>query len=165
MFFFSLFSGFTQFKQDTLQYESFWKANTRGMIALTSWSVANISSSIALRKQVGLEGKYFNQMNGYWNVVNLALGISGIMRSHKMLHQPDFESWENDQLKLPKIYKTNFFIDFAYIGTGATLMVLSDRFKNPYLASGYGKSIIVQGAFLLVFDYVMYRVLKSKINR
>lgn len=135
------------------------------MIALTSWSALNISSSILLRNRLGLEASYLNQMNGFWNVINLTLGVPGIIKSYRMLKNPDLSSWSVDQLKLPKIYKTNFFIDFGYIGAGVALTAFSDRFKNPHMASGYGKSIIFQGAYLLVFDYVMFKLLQKKASQ
>lgn len=147
---------------DTTSYKNFWTANKRAMISLTVWSSVNITSSVAFNNQLKGELKYFNQMNGGWNLVNLGLAVPGLIKSNRMLKYPDMESWNADKLKLPKIYKVNFYLDFFYIGAGTTMTLLAKQTKNPELIGGFGKSVILQGTYLLAFDFIMNRLLRKK---
>lgn len=136
-----------------------WKTTLRGMQTLSGWAVLNIGSSLAFSNNHSQLG-YFHQMNGLWNTVNLGLGGLGWYRSYRTLQKPSLEWRSSDLLKMQKTFKVNGFIDFGYIGTGIGLLALSDRFNNASMAKGYGTSLILQGGFLLLFDWAMYYLVK-----
>lgn len=62
---------------------------------------------------------------------------------------------------LEKIYIFNFGLDFAYIASGFYLREKGKSTVNMNTADqlkGYGTSIVIQGAFLLLMDGVMIRL-------
>lgn len=65
--------------------------------------------------------------------------------------------------KMSKILLMNAGLDVAYI-TGGFLMkeMAKTRPNKEDILTGYGRSLILQGGFLLAFDIVLYSVLSSK---
>ncbi len=64
------------------------------------------------------------------------------------------------QLKTEKILLINAGLDAAYIGSGFLLRHLSSKSETRSdLLKGYGNSLILQGAFLMVFDLTFWQVL------
>jgi hypothetical protein len=50
----------------------------------------------------------------------------------------------------------------VYIGTGFLLKHLSTNSLNKQdLLKGYGNSVILQGGFLMAFDFIMWRIQRS----
>ncbi|MFN2336683.1 MAG: hypothetical protein ABR560_06905, partial [Bacteroidales bacterium] len=65
-------------------------------------------------------------------------------------------------LKTENILLINSALDVGYIGAGFLMRHLSTNSVNRGdLLKGYGNSVIMQGAFLLVFDLVMYGILRD----
>jgi len=148
-----------------LQTQDTWnlkqqKLNKAGMYSLLSWSGVNIGTGIIGNYTLTGERKYFHQMNAMWNVVNLGLATSGLIQERKRdLHAPD-SVWMNSNKRFQRIFAINTALDFVYMGTGAVLAQRdSERMK------GYGKSLIVQGAFLAVFDGIMWYKHKKQFKR
>jgi hypothetical protein len=107
--------------------------------------------------------KYFGQMNLFWNVVNLSIAgfalygnyttDASMMNGQEMLAK---------HLKTENILLINSVLDVGYIGAGFLMRHLSaGSAKREDLLKGYGNSVIMQGAFLLVFDLVMYGFLRD----
>lgn len=157
--------SFAQEKHDSIAFQEAWQFNKKGMWTLTSWSLVNISSSIIASQTLDKTPNYFHQMNGMWNSVNLGLGTLGLISSYRTLKKNQWQNYPNGINKTIKSYKINFYIDFAYITSGALSWGLHQNTRNPDLAKGYGQSIITQGLFLLVFDYVMYKQLEKKVKK
>ncbi len=139
------------------------KSIKAGMVTLGSWSVLNIAISTILMPQTSGERYYFLQMNALWNAVNL--GIAGL-GYYNALHTPlpeNVSSSVKQQYKLQKILLFNAGLDVAYMATG---VYLNEKAKtSPDKAArfrGYGKSVILQGAFLLTFDVILYFVLNKQ---
>lgn len=137
-----------------------------GMTSLNAWAVSNIAvGGIAYNGSAGKE-RYFHQMNIFWNVVNLGIGIPGLIGTYKSREQ-DFESVYKYQKKLENVYVLNMGLDISYIATGWALDNFgktktgetADRFK------GYGNSLVMQGSYLLLHDLVMYFFYKSNNKR
>jgi hypothetical protein len=61
-----------------------------------------------------------------------------------------------------RLYLLNGGLDLLYIGTGAYLMERSKTETDPAVWHGLGKSIVLQGAFLLAFDGIMYASHQSR---
>jgi hypothetical protein len=144
--------------QDSLQTLNFNRNHIKntGMQILGSWAAANIVvGGIGWASTSGTT-KYFHQMNGIWNVANLGvalLGYTATIKDKNHVYTPQ-ESLE-EQHKLEKLFLINGALDFVYIGTGLYLKHRGDS-NNSNQNRGYGSAIILQGAFLLLFDATMY---------
>lgn len=132
--------------------------NKKGMWVLSGWGLANMSSGIigALSTE-NTEVKAFHTMNALWGAVNTGIGILGLMRAKKEIGLSTSDADEYRAYKnVKKLYLINGGLDVLYMGTGAFLRARADNAKNPARNRGYGNSLIVQGAGLLLFDATMY---------
>lgn len=142
------------------------KITNIGMITLGTWAIGNMAGSgiMSLNRQ-GASG-YFHQMNFLWNTVNLGLAASGLYSSmtEEVLLLSLSESLEA-QHRLEKILLLNVGLDFAYM-TGGLLMMERSRRKESQSQRflGYGRSLLLQGGFLLLFDCGLYAVLSHQGN-
>lgn len=132
--------------------------NTTGMKILGGWALANMAiGSVSYFNSTGKK-KYFNQMNVMWNVVNLGLATAGYFGAKADLNQQlTLAQSLNDQQKIEKILLLNAGLDVGYMATG---LFLNERGKNKSSErlKGYGQSLLLQGAFLLIFDGSMYAI-------
>lgn len=141
--------GLEEFNQTRLAY------NQSGMLILGSWALVNlIWGSLGVRKSTG-ETKAFHQMNAYWNVVNLAIAGFGYWQASQEVPGLDFWASIEAQHGIEKILLLNCGLDLGYIAMGGYLMERGRR-KEKGQWVGFGKSIVLQGAFLLVFDAILY---------
>jgi len=141
-------------------YEKTLRINNAGMAVLGTWAVANITvGGIGWNRYEGQQ-KYFHQMNLMWNTVNLA--IAGISLYSNLHTDPSLFTAEevlDRQLKSQRLFLINAGLDVAYMGTGLLLRSLSDRSaKHQQRLMGYGNSVILQGAFLFVFDLAIFGI-------
>ncbi|MEO0470297.1 MAG: hypothetical protein AAF206_11790 [Bacteroidota bacterium] len=124
------------------------------MYVLGGWSVGNMALSGFLRSQTNGTKRYFHEMNVFWNVVNLGFagaGLYGIARSDPAA----LGLWEtfHEQQKLEKILLFNVALNISYMVGGGWLIERSKTALNrPERLKGYGQSLILQGAFLFLFD-------------
>ncbi|MFO7659063.1 MAG: hypothetical protein R6W78_18535 [Bacteroidales bacterium] len=139
------------------------RTNTTGMIVLGSWALANMATGIyGWSKNTG-PNKYFHQMNLFWNTVNLSIASVAFYN----LYTTDFsfmgqEEFLAKQMKMEKTLLINSFLDIGYIGTGFLLKHLSENSVNRQaLLKGYGNSLLLQGGFLLVFDLILYGIIRA----
>jgi hypothetical protein len=130
-----------------------------GMLVLGSWSAGNILTGLALKSKSEGEDAYFHQMNVLWNSVNLSIAALGYMHAKKEQLVSEPISVLEKQLKLEKSLLFNTGLDLAYIATGALLLERSNTvgsLKKHNQYRGYGRSIILQGSFLFLFDLSFY---------
>jgi hypothetical protein len=125
--------------------------------------VLNITTSLLFREKTTGIDKQFHTMNGLWNLVNGGLALSGYLNSKKARLSSDaIESMDRYQ-KLERTLIFNSGLDIAYIATG---LYLRERGKNELNLTrseqfqGFGKSLMLQGGFLLVFDALFYSSLR-----
>jgi hypothetical protein len=144
-------------------YKKSNQINTTGMYVLGGWAVANIAGgAIGWSNSTG-STKYFHQMNLFWNTVNL--GIAGFALYNNF--NSDISILSSDEMllkhtKTENLYLVNAALDVVYIGTGFLLKHLSvSNLKKQDLLKGYGNSIIFQGAFLMVFDAIMWGIQRN----
>lgn len=147
-----------QFNTERLQ------VNKVGMMVLGSWAVGNIGINAFLTRNASGSDAHFYRMNMYWNVVNLALAIPGLR--HSLITDPaslDLAQSVSEYHRMGKILLINAGLDVAYISGGFLLKEMSkNRDKRKDLLNGYGRSLILQGGFLLVFDALLYIALQTK---
>ena len=136
------------------------------MYVLGGWSVVNFAYSGAVLS-AGVnngENKYFHQFNIYWNTVNFVLAGSSLFfakKSTDLNYTQTLKAYHSTE----SLFLLNTGIDVGYIAAGlylrergktATDIKSTDRFL------GYGKSLILQGGFLFVFDLTAYALNKRQ---
>lgn len=158
---------FSLFGQTNVQLDEFNSArltkNKQLMLTLGGWSVVNISTGIAGSLHTSGTAQHFHQMNALWNTVNLTLSVGGLLR-YKKDTSKSFNLTESIYLqrKTERIFLINSFVDLGYIGAGSFLNYRSMAGgANAELQKGFGNSLIVQGAFLLLFDTAAYFIHKK----
>ena len=137
-----------------------YKTDKNLMIGLGSWASLNIvGSGIAWATAPNEEMKNFHQMNVMWNVVNLGLAIPGFIKAKNGKKELTFFETMEEQRKTETIFLINSGIDIAYMSAGlllrskaSTALDKEDQFR------GYGNSLLVQGGFLLLFDWIAYSI-------
>jgi hypothetical protein len=139
-------------------YKKSLDINNAGMVVLGSWALSNIAvGAIGWSRNSG-QRIYFHQMNLFWNTVNLA--IAGIALYSNTT--TDYAMWTTDeiltkQLKTQRIFLINAGLDIIYMGTAVALKKIAPRYPNRQdRLTGYGNSVLLQGAFLFAFDLVLF---------
>ncbi|MEQ1624539.1 MAG: hypothetical protein ABL870_07610 [Sediminibacterium sp.] len=130
--------------------------NQTNLSVLLAWSAANIvQGSISAGNLTGSK-QHFHRMNAYFNTVNLAIAGYGLLRLHqtKKLHYTLADNVKAQQ-KISSLLLLNSGLDIAYMTTGVYLQERGNNLNNDQ-TKGYGSSLILQGAFLLVFDLIQY---------
>ena len=131
--------------------------NHNGMIVLTSWAGANIiGNSIGYMATNSYEEKEFYVMNGAWGAINLGIALPGLLAKKKS--STTIYDLQKNQTKLEKLFLANAILDVAYIAGGFYLKEYSTNqsdVKKQERFNGYGNSIIMQGAGLMLFDVAM----------
>jgi len=159
LFLFFLFGSFSLLAQDIPVLQDFNQTrvdyNKQGMLILGSWAVGNMVWGGIGASQTTGETKAFHQMNLYWNSVNLIIAGFGYWQATKETPGTDFWATIEAQHGVEKVLLLNGALDLAYIAGGLYMKERGLRKDNPRLI-GFGKSVILQGAFLLAFDGVMY---------
>lgn len=133
--------------------------NQHGMKALGAWGgVSLVSGVIGMATAKDEEWKAFHEMNAIWGAINGGIAVMGYAGSRKELA----EKLSCSKLLLryegtKRLYLINAGLDVIYMGTGALLWQYGDHTtNNAAMWRGFGKSLVVQGAFLFVFDNVMF---------
>lgn len=141
--------------QDSIAMERS-RLQTNNMWVLGAWAGANIiQGSISAGNATGSD-HYFQQMNAYWNTVNLAVAGLGLLAAKKqMAGKRTLAGNLKEQHQLEKLLLLNTGLDAAYIMTGLYLKDRGIRL-NRNQPQGYGNSLLVQGGFLLIFDIIQY---------
>ncbi len=134
--------------------------NQIGMKVLGGWAIANIAiGSVGFYKTKGAT-KYFHQMNIFWNIVNLGIATAGFYGAKEASNkQYSVEQSIQEQRKTERILLINAGLDVAYVAGGWYLNRRGIS-KSSDRLHGYGNSIILQGAFLFLFDSSMFAIQK-----
>jgi len=145
------------------------KLTKNAMIVLGSWSVVNITTGFILANQTSGETEYFWRMNAYWNFINLGLaGLAYFNTLRAMNRHYPFDENLRQQYGMEKLYLFNAGLDLFYIAGGIALhehgKTESDQKKYDQF-TGYGKSIVLQGGFLLLMDLIMYSLHHNNTKR
>jgi len=128
--------------------------NRQGMMILGSWALLNLLigtiGSFRTRGQV----QAFHQMNAYWNLVNLGIAGYGFWQASQILLVVNFWEVLTAQQEIEKVLLFNAALDLAYMAIGFFLVERGLRLEKERWI-GSGKSILLQGAFLLLFDGIL----------
>lgn len=157
------------FQQATWAQASLDEINTarckhtfNGMIAFSSWTGANLIAGTAGYFTTEGELKHFFEMNIYFNLINAAIAVPGIIGAVKAKRTGlNFEQTVKESNKIQLIYLVNGVLDLTYITTGFLFRAIGDNQTQSDLQNrwkGYGDSFIVQGGFLLLYDFIAFAV-------
>lgn len=139
------------------------KHSLNGMIAFSSWTGANlIAGTIGVLTTKGATQHFF-EMNLYFNAVNLGLAIPGLVGAIKAKRTGlSFEQSVKEVQKVKTVYLVNGVLDVTYITAGFLLREMSQNNSNDIQLknrlAGYGNALIVQGGFLLIYDFIEFGV-------
>lgn len=133
------------------------------MAVLGTWALLNllVSGYLAKRADPRSESYYFHLMNIGWNMVNTVLAVWGILRAHPAqvadMTLPESLAAQFDFEKILLLYAG---LDVAYVCIGSWLRAhAASASERPERLAGFGRSLWLQGGFLLLFDvgfYVVY---------
>jgi hypothetical protein len=140
---------------DSLTLDRINKNKTNSTI-LAAWAGVNIiQGSISATNAIGAD-RYFFKTNAYWNLVNMGVAIYGLIGVRNELKKSiSFNENLIAQQKIEKLLLLNTGLDLAYISIGLYLKERGAR-MNSESATGIGNSLLLQGAFLFIFDLVQY---------
>ena len=134
-----------------------YKTDQKLMLSLGSWASMNIvGSGIGWARSNSEENKYFHHMNVMWNLVNLGLAIPGYIKAKQDNSVTSVYQILEAQRKTETVFLVNAGIDLAYIGSGLLLRSRAPNAEKSSQFMGYGNSMILQGGFLLLFDWIAY---------
>lgn len=132
----------------------------QGMGVLGAWALLNllVSGWLVLRRPPRTEPHYFHQMNIGWGAVNVALATWGIIQAKPLaVAGMTLAVSLREHFTFENILLLNVGLDVAYLVTGAWLRArASTADELPERLAGFGRSLWVQGGFLLVFDAGLY---------
>lgn len=139
----------------------------RGLALLTAWVLLNLlGSGYALtRADRRHEPHYFHGLNVGWALVNGLLACWGILRLEFVVPAGlRLADLLQAQLFNENLFLLNAGLDAAYIMTGFYLRAQAHLPGQPHAARllGFGRSLWVQGGFLLVFDAAMWSLLHGQ---
>ena len=128
--------------------------NRQHLYILGAWGAANvIQGSISASNSTG-STRYFHQMNAYWNLVNLGIAGYGYWQASQISLVVNFWEVLTAQQQIEKVLLFNSALDLAYMAIGFFLIEKGLRLKKERWI-GFGKSILLQAAFLLLFDGIL----------
>lgn len=128
--------------------------NRQGMLILGSWALLNLVVGILGSFQRKGQVQAFHQMNAYWNVVNLGIAGFGFWQATQVAVL-NFWVVLDAQQQIEKVLLFNAALDLGYMVIGLLLIERGRRLEKERWI-GFGKSILLQGAFLLLFDAILY---------
>lgn len=147
--------------QSSLSMQSFQSEriaiNKSGMVVLGSWAIGNILLGAYGNQKATGEAKYVHQFNAMWNLVNFGIAAFGYVNAATA----DPSAMSNTEIlkefgALQNFLLLNAGLDVAYMATAVYLKERAKSSANGERLRGYGNSLLIQGAFLLVFDSAMY---------
>ena len=137
----------------------------RGLGVLGVWALANL---VASGYQLPLTDRrewvhHFHLMNCAWAFINAILAAVGILRTHPGRPAPGFSPAAAlaDMHLTSQIFLFNAVLDVGYLLVAFWLLnrATYPTANRPERLRGFGRSVQLQGAFLLVFDTAMWYLL------
>ncbi|QKG58013.1 hypothetical protein GKZ68_16140 [Hymenobacter sp. BRD128] len=137
----------------------------RGLGILGAWALLNlVVSGYQLPRTDRREWPHhFHFMNCAWAFVNAVLAAVGILRTHPGRPPLGFSLADAraDVQLTSQIFLFNAGLDIGYVLVALWLLnrATYPSAQRPERLDGYGRSVQLQGAFLLVFDVAMWWLL------
>jgi hypothetical protein len=137
----------------------------RGLSVLGAWALLNlcVSGYNLPRTDRRTWEFHFHLMNCAWAFINAVLAAVGILRTHPGRPPLGFSLADAraDVLLTSQVFLFNAALDVGYLLVALWLLnrATYPSANRPERLSGYGRSVQLQGAFLLVFDVAMWWLL------
>lgn len=146
----------------------------RGMAVLGSWAAANLAAGTTgalISDDPRLAG--FWEMNALWNTVNLGLAGGTLVAENRRTDpsgatELTLPAYREASHRLEKTLLFNAGLDIGYMTLGGWLWERGSRGEGISSAgvsaerlTGWGQALVLQGAFLFVFDVVLARRLAA----
>jgi len=134
--------------------------NKNLMLGLGSYAVSNfVVSGIGYATAEDPSVKRFHEMNVMWNTVNIGLAVPGYLKAVRGGGEMTLDEMVKAQKKTETIFLVNDVLDIGYMAAGLWMRQNAANFPGQEdLYTGYGNSLILQGAFLFVFDAYAYHL-------
>lgn len=118
-------------------------------VVLGTWSAGSVTLGVVQLFSPNPFVKAFGMQNLVWGSIDGGIAIYG----HQNLKKMDWSitTAVDEQLKFRRILLINALLDFLYLAVGF-LLWRSAKIK----LRGHGAGILLQGGFLLIFDWVNY---------
>jgi hypothetical protein len=132
------------------------RTNRTAMFILGGWAVANIAvGAVGFGLERDERVRWLHLGNASWNLVNLGLALAGLIGDWGK-DPAGFDAKQSLEASntQEKILLVNAGLDVAYLAAGAFLWQRGEATLDPRL-TGFGQALLIQGAFLLVFDTVL----------
>ena len=143
-------------------YQSREQLLGHGLAVLGLWALLNLLGSGYQLPRTDVRGwqHHFHFMNAGWGFINAVLAAVGLMRTHPG-HPPLGLTPAGalaEQTLLVRVFLVNAALDVGYVLVGRWLQyrATAPAARRPERLLGYGRSVQLQGAFLLVFDLAMW---------
>ena len=131
----------------------------RAMAVLGGWALLNllVSGYFVARTDARTMPHHFHLMNVGWNVVNLLLAVIGLLRANPYgVGNLTLADSLTAQFNFEKLLVLNLGLDVAYLCIGSWLQARAATDSKPVRLLGFGRSLWLQGGFLLLFDSGLY---------
>jgi hypothetical protein len=127
-----------------------------GLGVLGAWAVGNIVvGSVGAARSNDERVAWLHLGNALWNTVNLGLSVSGLATQWNADPRSfDAKQSLRESSSSATIFGVNAGIDVGYVATAAFLWQRGLAHHDERMV-GIGQALILQGAFLFVFDVVM----------
>jgi hypothetical protein len=132
-----------------------WQFQDRLTRWLTGWAVGNIVVGAVLMVTADGAWRGVGEMAVAWGAINLAIALFGQRSSKRRRSAADGMTpgvMQAEQRKLSRLLWVNAGLDILYILGGVWLA--QTRGATDLRLLGWGWCVVVQGAFLFVFDLV-----------
>ncbi len=129
----------------------FYNVAVAAMAILAVWAAFWAGFSVTRYNSKDKAKKAFWRMSLYWGIINLAVAAFGLVQTQT--RKNEFIQSRSLQEQQVTIVGINVHLDVLYIVIAA-ILVISAHKKTPRRL-GYGKAILVQGLFLLIFDIIL----------
>lgn len=133
--------------------------NLTGMKVLGAWGAVNLVSGAAgYLAADDRKWKSFHAMNALWGAVNGGITVAGYMGGRREARQAYSAADALHRYEATKrLFLLNAGLDGLYIASGIYLREHADQAqKSPEVWRGFGNSVLLQGAGLLLFDSFMF---------
>jgi len=130
---------------------------------LLLWSVASIVLGGWLMRKDNADQRGFGQQAAAWGVIDAAIALGGWFGSQRRSRAADAGSAEvqaKETRSLRRLLWINTGLDVLYMLGGFLWARRADPQKRGWAGHGWG--VVVQGAFLFVFDLVHALLLKDR---
>lgn len=142
---------------DTQFFEKSMQTNNYGMYVLGAWAAGNMAMGLYGWKKYEGEQMYFHQMNFFWNTINMGIAGFALYANSQFTYEGlTIAQLLQKHTDTENLYLINAGLDVLYMGVGAGIYYGFKQSAKQNLWRGYGKSVILQGAFLFAFDMAMY---------